>query len=246
MDLKENLKIFDEYVKNFTIDVNIKMQINHTYHVVDLAKKIAKMMELNEEDTNLIMTIALLHDIGRFKQYQENNSYDDYKTKFDHALCAVDYLFKENHIEDYKVDSKYYDIIKFAIRNHNKLKIEKNGDKRYIFFAKLIRDIDKIDIFRILASNDYDNFLEPFSKGVKKYFEKQKCIPINLIKNKSDSFLYHLSYIFDVNFQESFELLNDTDNLGLYLSTIDVHKYQEKEYQEIKDKALDYIEKRGV
>ncbi len=245
MEINASKKVFDNFAKDFKQDKNIKIKINHTYHVVDLSLKIAKMMELNEEDTNIISHIALLHDVGRFIQYQKHDKYDDYKTGFDYAKAGSDYLFLEDGIKDYNIDSKYYDIIKFAIENHNKLKIDKcNNNKKYIFYAKLIRDIDKIDIFRVLASNDYDDFKDQISKEVKKLFDSKKIIPLKSIKNKSDSFIYHLSYVFDINFKESFELLKASDNLELYLGSLDVSRENEQEFKEIKDKILKYIEKR--
>ena len=93
------LKEFMKYVNTFdSKDKNIAMKISHSIHVADLAGKLAKRLELEDEQVVFCKILGLLHDIGRFAQYEKTKSYSDYKTKFDHALYGVDYLFKENLI----------------------------------------------------------------------------------------------------------------------------------------------------
>ena len=55
-------------------DLNNKMimhKVNHTYRVVNNAKYICEDMKLDDEDKDLAMVIALLHDIGRFDQAKQ-------------------------------------------------------------------------------------------------------------------------------------------------------------------------------
>ena len=49
-------------------------------------------------------------------------------------------------IRKYIENDKYDEIIRKAIKNHNKFEIEKRLTEKELIFAKIIRDADKIDI----------------------------------------------------------------------------------------------------
>lgn len=69
-------KAFKDYVASFDINNSkIRLKIEHTYKVVEACEYIAKDLKLNEEDINLAKLIGLLHDIGRFKQLKNFNSF---------------------------------------------------------------------------------------------------------------------------------------------------------------------------
>ena len=239
------LEQFKRFVQQFDgNDKQINLKISHSYHVADLAVKLGKRLELEKEEIMLAKVIGLLHDVGRFIQYQKAHSYCDLKTKIDHAAVGVDYLFKENHIEDFGIDKKYHQIIRIAILNHNKLKIENGLKEKELFFSKLIRDIDKIDIFRVNAVYFDFKYDSTLTKEVKKEFEEQELVNRSIIESKSDDIVSALSFIYDINFKESFELLNETDNLELYLGIIEVEKELESEFREIKMGIRKYLESR--
>ena len=46
-------------------------------------------------------------------------------------------------------------------------------------------------------------------------------------KLKSDIVIVHLAFLFDIHFQESLELLDESDNLELFISTLHISKYSE-------------------
>ncbi len=245
LDYSIVLKQFKKYVERFnTKDKMIAMKISHSYHVADLAGKLGKRLELNEEELPLVKIIGLLHDIGRFVQYEECGSYNDATTKIDHGEVAVHYLFQEGHIRDFSIPKKYDSIIEKAIYNHNKLEIEKNLTKEELFYTHFTRDVDKIDIFRQDATVENKSFIEPLSPEVKKAFFEHHLIDINNVKNKSDGIAIELAYTFDIHFKESYELLQDTDNLELYLSVIEVDKGIEEEFNELKQEVRKFLEER--
>lgn len=236
----ENFNLFLEKFDKQSKEINIK--ISHTYHVVDLANKLAKSLELSQEETELVKIIALLHDLGRFIQYVEVGSYNDVKTKTDHAKLANNYLFNEGHIRDFVKTNQYDELIKKAIFNHNKYKIEKMLTKEERFYAKFIRDVDKIDIFRQNAARD-NKYITGASPKVLKTLQKEELAKIFATDNESDNLLFEFMYLFDINFKESYELLDSTDNLELYLSSVEVAKDKEQEFNEIKKILRKYLEK---
>lgn len=241
------LKSFKKYLENFDVkDENIAVKVNHSYHVADLAMKLGKRMELLEEELTLAKILGLLHDIGRFEQYKRAKVYDDIASNLDHALLGTEYLFRENHSKDFGLPEKYHSIIQKAIFNHNKLKIEDCLNEKELFFAKFLRDIDKIDIFRQQATSRIgpDCFNAKLSKKVKEQFFKHTLVEEIEIKNDSDIIATEIAFVFDISFKESYELLFDTDNLELYLSVIEVEKGFEDDFEEIKKEVRNFLEER--
>ena len=87
---------------NFDInDKKIEHKLNHTFHVVDNAIYICNKMNLSNEDKNIAMIIALLHDIGRFEQAKEFKSFREDITNFDHATLGTKILFEKNLIRTF-------------------------------------------------------------------------------------------------------------------------------------------------
>ena len=64
--MKKASMAFSEYVKPYDVtNPKIELKIKHTFRTVEVAKKIAKDLKLQEEQVLLAQLIALLHDIGR-------------------------------------------------------------------------------------------------------------------------------------------------------------------------------------
>ncbi len=239
------LASFKEYVASFdNKDFNIKLKIEHTYRVVELAKEIASKLNLNAEDTNLLEIIALLHDIGRFVQVNKYHNFSD--KKFDHASYGVQYLFEEGHIRDFVIDNKDDAIIKEAIYEHNKHYLDIPPlDKRTKMFVDLIRDIDKIDIFYV----DYlcfDLILDEEEITVsclKDFLNKRLVKKISNLK-KSDGLIIDCGYIFDFNYQESIELLKEKGYIDLMLNKIKVINNSEDIFNIIKNNMYEVLNRK--
>ena len=151
---------FDKYVSNFDLNnKDIKLKYNHSFRVMKLSEKYSKLLNFNGYDIKLASLIGLLHDIGRFKQLQLYNTYKD-NNKMDHAIYGSKILFEEGLITNFWDNEEDYEVIKFAIENHNKFIIEETNDERKLKFAKLIRDIDKLDIIYLYGYLDEINMRE--------------------------------------------------------------------------------------
>ena len=235
---------FKNYVEKFDLkNKEIAMKVSHSYHVADLANKLAKRIGLKEEQKNLVKTMGLLHDIGRFIQYREQGIYSDLKSKIDHAEEADMYLFVEEHIKDFGIAEENYPIIRVALINHNKLEIAEDLTEEQAMFVKFLRDIDIIDIFRQQATS-YEWEYQEITKEVEEDFKKHHLVDNKKSKTKTDELVIELAYVFDIQFKESYELLKETDNLELYFSVVEVQKGKENEWEEIKKELRNYIEER--
>lgn len=146
------IKVLDEYVSKFEQTSKIKMKYEHTLRVADNCYNIACSLNLSEFDQKTAYLIGLCHDLGRFKQIDLSNSFSDNDTNMDHAKLSVDILFTEGLINKFEDIMVFDDIIKAAILNHNKDKIDDKLGERETLFAKIIRDADKLDILYICTN----------------------------------------------------------------------------------------------
>jgi len=209
---------FEDYISNFDQDnYLIKLKYDHTLRIMDFAKQIADSLNLNREDKDLAQIIALLHDIGRFEQIKKYAQMDDRVTE-DHAKLSIKTLFDENLIDKFLSANKNYDhIIKPAILNHNKIRIDDSLDEQTLLHAKLIRDADKLDIFKILSTQ-----LKEIDKDLP---EAKNCIISNNILDKAvkgelisiyeresitDYAVNVIAFIYDLNYKKSFEIIKET------------------------------------
>lgn len=230
-------KEFDNYIKEFdntNRDINYKYR--HSYRVYKLSEQIAKKMNLNDEDVILASIIGLLHDIGRFEQLKEFSSYSD--INLDHGEFGAKLLFEYGLIDKFKIGKKYYDIIKFAIRNHNKYEVEKTRSKRKMMFAKIIRDADKLDILRAYTIyNDYNLKTDEknINVNVEKEFYGNKLVKNSYLQSKNDVIVSSLAMIFDIN---------DKNVLNIIKSDKLVDKFYKKlENKQILRPYFDYMNK---
>ena len=234
------VKAFEKYYEQYKdLSKNIILKYNHSYNVANLMEELSDRLYLSEEDKYLAKTIGLLHDIGRFEQLKEFDSFDD--KIMDHAVFGVKYLFEENHIRDFIKDDKYDNIIKESIANHNLIEIKDGLSDRELLFAKMIRDMDKTDIFFQIAVKIKNSFIDKPSDIVLEKFNNRECISHELVVTDSDRVINLFSFLFNYYFDESLEILKETDNFGLYISTIEVSEEQEKLFNKIKNDCYKII-----
>ena len=194
---------FMKYVSNFDVSLDgIKRKISHSVRVMRLSRKYAMELEFDNDDVELASLIGLLHDIGRFYQYQTYHSFNDFKT-IDHADYGVKILFEDRLISKFTNKEEDYELIRFAIKNHNKLKIEDTNDSRFVKFARLIRDVDKLDIVYLLGylgeyeviSNDDD-----ISDKVVDDLLNNRPVDIRNEVNTNDHIAVTFGLVYDINY----------------------------------------------
>ena len=235
-------KAFDKYVSDFDFKVDgIEYKYYHSYRVQKYSEKISDMLNLGLKDKKLASDIGLLHDIGRFHQLEKYNTYSD--KKFDHADYGAKVLFEDNLILNYDINKCDYEIVKKAIRNHNKYQIEDGLNERELFFAKLVRDADKIDILnafssiRVLEICECD---EEISPSVREEFFNNITVRNVNVKNKNDKIICMLAFLFDINFEVSYRIIKEEDFINKFYDAIK-HKEIFKEYFDYANKYLDEV-----
>lgn len=234
---------FDKYYKTFENNGKYKQKYNHSQIVAELMTDLAEKLNLTEEHILLARIIGLLHDIGRFEQIKQTDSYSD--KLFDHANYSVEYLFKEKNIRNFIESEENDELIALAILYHNKLTIPNNLTTIEELFCKMLRDCDKIDVIkqRALEENSYFD-KEEITKEVLEDFYNHKLIDKKNEKTKSDIVVCTLGFIFDINYKEAFDLLIDTDNFGFYVSIVETSKESQIFLEELVKECDKYVEER--
>lgn len=238
--MKEAIAEFKSYTNNYLeYGEMIQLKINHTLRVVELCEKIAKSLNLTDEEIYISKIIGLLHDIARFEQWKQYNTFSDIKS-IDHGDYGVEILKKDNYIRKYIEDDSYDDIILNSIKYHNKYEIPKDFADKTTLFAKLIRDADKIDILYLFVKGELKRDLEDieFNENIYKTLLNRKCINRKDLKTLTDRLAVPLGFIFDINYKESFNILNETK----YIDKI-INIYKEKTNNEKLKEQLEEIRK---
>ena len=244
--MNENFDIFDEFVMKYDMNIDmIAYKYNHSYRTVHQAEEIARSINLSEEDKELASLIALLHDIARFKQWTEYKTFDDHKS-FDHGDEAIKILFDEKEIEKYNVDKKDYDIIKKAIKYHNKLEYnEEELNEKEKLHAKIIRDADKIDIIYSFSTQrllEIKSDGSPISDKVSEKIKNHKLVNKEDIVTKTDRVIMELALVYDLNFKYSLEKVYKENYLGKMIESFENKELFEPFIKEINEYMKGEIE----
>ena len=142
---------FSEYTESFfssdeEVNRNLRLKIGHTHNVCANITNIAKVLSLTDDRVLLAEAIALFHDIGRFPQYDKYRTFEDSKS-VNHGSLGSETLLKEKVLQELTGEER--NLIVQAVKFHNVFEIPRLDDEDIIFFVKLVRDADKLDILRV-------------------------------------------------------------------------------------------------
>ena len=248
---------FDKYIRdNFDINNEIVLRkVKHSYDTVSIACYIANDLDLSAEDRELAKVIALLHDIGRFNQSRGYNNLVDAEKNVDHAVLGVKILFDNNLIREFVSDSRFDNIIKKAIINHNKYKLDTSSlESRELLHCKLIRDADKADNFKFkvfsnvksMAGITDDEIENSFiSDKVYNDFMLRKTILNSDRKTAIDIWVSYIAYVFDFNFSSSLRCIRDNNYINILIDRFCYRNSDTKcKMEKIRKLAIDYIDER--
>ena len=255
IDFNQASIAFKKYLQDYDLEYGkIELKIRHTYGVVNASEYIAKELSLDDENIELAKLIALLHDIGRFEQIKKFDCFIDNKD-IDHAVLGNEILFKNNLIRNFIKDAQYDNIISKAILNHNRLSIEDGLTDKELLHAKIIRDADKTDNFRVKATDDFENIIDNASKEILENdiisdnifnnFMDSKIIVREDRKTYMDFWVSYIAFIFDFNYKAGLEYIQQMNYIDKIINRLDYKNIDTKQKMEkIRKHAIQYIESR--
>ncbi|WP_321419080.1 HD domain-containing protein [uncultured Methanomethylovorans sp.] len=215
---------FQNYVRSFYsedvfISQNVRLKEDHSIRVCENISQIAISEEMDEENYYLALSIALLHDIGRFEQISKYRTFNDRRSE-NHALLGLTILESERILTFASQEEQH--IILTAIRNHNLRTIFDDLDSKTLLHARLIRDADKLDIYKILDDYYVTKTISPnpaIDHGLPDIPDYSQHLIHDIFNNKiastdglsscNDMNLARLAWLFDLNFTETFRLVKE-------------------------------------
>jgi len=215
---------FTGYVNNFKYgdpdsQRNIDIKREHTERVTGEIINIGKQIGLNGNELNLAEIIALFHDIGRFEQYMLYNTFSDQRTE-DHADLGIKILQKQNVLDN--LDIEVQKLILCSIKYHNKPSLPREETRTCLFYSRLIRDADKLDIWRVVTdyyhrkNGERNVALElelPDTPGISKEvynaLMNKQIVDMKNVRNINDIKLLQAGWVFDINFKPTFECIKN-------------------------------------
>jgi hypothetical protein len=222
----DNLKSwFDGYVQPFCATdpeglKNILMKVEHTRKVCEVMDLISAGEGLSAEDARIAGAVALLHDVGRFPQYLRWRTYRDSESD-NHARLAVEVIRQQQLLDGLLPAERL--LIEEAVRFHNLLKVPGRLKSPTGQFLRLIRDADKLDIWRVFL----DYFITPenerasavllgfpelpgVSPSCLAALSEGRIVNLETVACANDFKLLLISWAYDLNFRSSYRLVQQS------------------------------------
>jgi hypothetical protein len=215
---------FAEYLHRFdsddpTVQENMDLKAEHTRRVCEAIRKIGQSLDLSAEDLCLAEACGLLHDIGRFEQYKQYKTFVDHRSE-NHGLLGVKVIQTGRVLDGF--DPAATAIIIRAVAYHNRAALPEGEPERRLLFLKLLRDADKVDIWRVVteyyrnAGNNRNRAIEldlPDVEGVSapvyEALMNGRLVQSADLKTLQDFKLLQIGWIYDVNFPKTFQIVQE-------------------------------------
>jgi len=226
---------FDAYVQTYNdIDAegyrNILLKVEHTRKVCEIMALLTAGEGLTAEESQIASAVALLHDVGRFPQFRRWRTFRDSDSD-NHARLGIEVLREQAVLDGLPAGERL--MIEEAVRFHNLLALPlrfSSPDPRYI---RLIRDADKLDIWRVFL----DYFRQPddlrpsavtlgfpdlpgVTPACVRELAAGRVIRLEDVRVLNDFKLLQISWVYDLNFRSSYKLLQQRGHIQALAATI--------------------------
>ncbi len=220
---------FNAYAGQYNLeDPKNRLKYEHTYRVAGLCDRIAKSIDLTEEQQDMAWTAGMFHDIGRFEQVLRYHTFID-KDSVNHAELSADILFQDGLVKKFLPDGKEekLDILEKAVRWHNRLNLPEDRTEEENLYATILRDADKIDILKVNCETPREEIYnlppEAFTDTRitdEVYEDILNHRPVNRANSKTgiDFIMGHIAFIFDLEYPESLRIIGEQGFLDQLLN----------------------------
>ncbi|MBN1534386.1 MAG: HD domain-containing protein [Spirochaetes bacterium] len=202
----------------------LALKFDHTMRVCAEILDLGQSLRLDDYGLRIAEAIALFHDLGRFEQYRSFNTFSDGKS-VNHAHAGIDVLMRHGILEDVEDDERA--ILVHAISHHNALVVPPADSRRADAYSRMIRDADKLDIYRVLidhyreSSKNRNSAIDldlPLKGAVSEEVMDQvmsgRLASMACVRSVSDFKLLLISWVYDINYTHTFRRLRERDCLG--------------------------------
>ncbi|MCC6345592.1 MAG: HD domain-containing protein [Nitrospirales bacterium] len=234
-DLTRFRQWFSGYVHSFRLpdpgdQENIALKEEHTRRVCENSVRVAEAEGLDRSGVLLAEAIGLFHDVGRFPQYAEYRTFRD-GVSVNHGELGAKVLREEGVL--HTLPGREQEIVATAVRFHNAFRVPDLEDPERVLFIRLIRDADKLDIWRVFFEYyEEDAAVRPSAVGLglpdspgyspevlARLFDFE-LIPLSMLRTLNDFKLAKLSWMYDLNFTTSFRMVRENGYIDRIAKTL--------------------------
>jgi hypothetical protein len=203
----------------------LELKYLHSQRVAENAYVIAQKLRLKEAEIILAKICGLVHDIGRFPQYDRYGSF--------HDMDTVDHGKEGRRVLEIEGMQSYFGVadwehIACAVEYHNKKAsdIPAHLQSEAGFFLWLIRDADKLDIMDLVIKSVAEDGFRDLTKmlphihtgsrltpGVVEEILKNKTISVSHLCTVTDFIAMLASWFYDFNYKSALRLAVNRDIL---------------------------------
>lgn len=246
---------FSSFVSGFVSDdpdlsFNFRLKKDHTYRVLENTVRICGLESVCEKDSLSAQASAMLHDIGRFPQYAKYRTFRD-NLSVNHGRLGAEIISRKGILDGPVPDEKA--LILNCVRYHSCYLMPRALSGKARFFLGLLRDADKLDIFRVmLESYEAEKGEKALSAGlnlpvkpectpeVVREFLAGRAVTLKMLKTVNDFRITQISWIYDMNLNASLKLLQESGHIEMLISRLPDGNHKEAVW----DKAYEYISAR--
>ncbi|MEN6575123.1 MAG: HD domain-containing protein [Phycisphaerales bacterium] len=254
--LDELKRWFDAYTGRFFgpdeyVNMHLRLKQEHTRRTCGEILHLAGRLALEENQTRVAEAVALLHDVGRFPQFATYRTYNDLRS-VNHCCLGVEVLRQERVLETLEPGERQW--IETAVACHGRKSLPAGLDGPALLFLKLIRDADKLDIYRIVADVYRRHREDPagFSFEIELPDEPRitpevldailagRLIEHASLRTLNDMRVCQIGWVYDLNFTASLERLQ----AGGWLKELFDYLPRNDQTEHVRRKVLEYVESR--
>ena len=259
-ELSKIRKQFTRYVNGFAAaDAEqhslLQLKAKHCECVAEEARGISSDLGWPVSEQNAAKALGLLHDIGRFSQFAEFGTFSD-SVSVDHGERGWTLIRQAGWLS--RLPSEERNAILGGVRYHNRQTIPGNLGRQSLAFVRLVRDADKLDIFRVVLDaverngfRDLPTMLpnitldrRPSLQLVEEIF-RRRCASLCNVKSLADFLLMQVSWVYDLNYTPAFKRFHDRGILSRILEQLDGDSRAHTLVQEAHRIVQNHIEERG-
>jgi len=247
---------FEAYTNRFLgddegVNLHLQMKQEHTRRTRAEIVALAEQLALDDQQKRVAEAVALFHDVGRFPQFAEYRTFNDAKS-IDHSQLGVEILRREGVLGVLRREERQW--VETAIEHHGHKSLPAHLNGQALLFAKLIRDADKLDIYRVVIERYRQYRADPnrlswnlevpdeprYSPAVFQAVLAGRLIDHTMIQTLNDMMLCKLSWVYDINFAAALAQVRERGFLTQILAFLPATEEMER----LGERVLTYVDTR--
>ncbi|HCY85548.1 MAG TPA: diguanylate cyclase [Desulfobacteraceae bacterium] len=187
---------------------------DHTFRVAENMGMLAGSLDLDDRQGCIARAAALLHDLGRFPQFEAWGTFID-RRSVNHAALGLRVIIREGFLGGIPQTERR--LILRTVALHNRPRLPRCLPDRLDCLARMLRDADKLDIYRVMLElyqrpvNGQTSFIThdrvddgKISDDIANDILAGREVRLSRVTTLNDMKLFQLGMLADLNFPAAF------------------------------------------